>query len=180
MILRKLCKLLPKWAKDDRGTTAIEFSLLAIPFIFLSIGIIELSIMYASASLLEGATGSAARLIRTGQVQQSTGDQIAMFEEALCNYTRVIVNCNDIDYEVIVLDSYSDFEDNPANVDADGNFSSSGVDFGGVSDKILIRTAYRYSMMTPFVGQLLAGPDNARLFMSTIVLQTEPYEFEGS
>ena len=39
---------------------------------------------------------------------------------------------------------------------------------------------YTYTMMTPFIGQLLAGPNNSRLFMSTIVLQTEPYEFEGS
>lgn len=180
MILGKLRNIFFGWRKDESGTTAIEFSLLAIPYIFLSIGIIELSIMYASASLLEGATGSAARMVRTGQIQQSSGDQIAMFEDALCNYTRVIVDCNDIDYEVIVMSDFDDFDDNPANFDGDGNFTSSGVNFGGVSDKILIRTAYSYSMMTPFVGQLLAGANNERLFMSTIVLQTEPYEFEGS
>lgn len=169
-----------KWLRNKNGTTAIEFSLLSIPFVFLTIGIIELSIMYAAASLLEGATGSASRLIRTGQVQQTTADPLEMFENELCNFTRAIVNCAEIEFEVIVLDDFTDASGFPATVDENGDFLSSGVDFGGVSDKILVRAAYRYQMMTPFIGPLLAGADNSRLFVSTIVLQTEPYEFEGS
>jgi hypothetical protein len=34
--------------------------------------------------------------------------------------------------------------------------------------------------MNPFTGVLLVGPSNSKLFMSTIVLQTEPYDFEGA
>ncbi len=168
-----------RWVRREEGTTAIEFSLLAIPFVFLVVGIIELSLMYASASMLEGATGSAARLIRTGQIQQAGGDPQQMFQDALCGYALALINCNDIQIEVQVMASYTDFAGLAPVFDEDGDLVPSGFDVGGVSDRMLVRTAYRYTMATPFIGALLAGPGGSRLFMSTIVLQTEPYEFEG-
>ena len=39
-------------------------------FIYLMIGIIEMSLMFVASSLLDSATGQASRLIRTGQAQQ--------------------------------------------------------------------------------------------------------------
>ncbi|MEZ5919362.1 MAG: TadE/TadG family type IV pilus assembly protein [Alphaproteobacteria bacterium] len=174
-------KFIKKWLGKEDGTTSIEFSMLFIPYLMLSLGIIELSIMYASASLLEGATGSAARLIRTGQIQQET--TIApedMFRNALCDYTTALISCGDIVVEVVPLNSFNDYAAAPAVFDEDGNMVPQGFDAGGSNDRILVRVAYRYTMMTPFIGHLLAGPDNSRLFMSTIVLQTEPYEFSGN
>ncbi len=169
-----LCK---KLYKRKEGSTAIEFAMLAVPYVMLSLGIIELSLMYTSASLLEGATDSAARLVRTGQLQQADGGE-AMFRDALCNYATVLVNCEDIVVEVIPLASYNDFSGPVYN--ADGEMVSQGFDAGGSNDRMLIRTSYRFEMMTPLVGPLLNGEDGATTFISTIVLQTEPYEFQGA
>lgn len=178
-VFRSFFRLPRKWRRDENGTTAIEFSLLIVPYLMLTLGIIELSVMYASASLLEGATGSAARLIRTGQLQQSGGDPETVFRDALCDYATVLIRCADMQIEVTPLSSFEDVGDMQAQFDEDGNLITSGVDAGGSDDRVLIRVAYRYQMMTPFVGRLLAGPNNERLFMSTVVLQTEPYEFQG-
>ena len=166
--------------KRKEGTTAIEFSLLAIPYLFVSLGIIELSIMYASASLLEGATGSAARQVRTGQLQQALGDPATNFRDSICSYATILIDCNDVEIEVIPMDTYADFDSFAPVYDGDGNLVSQGFDAGGSDEIILIRTAYRYEMMTPVIGRLLAGADNSRLFMSTLVLQTEPYDFDGA
>ncbi len=175
-----LGKLLKKFIKKEDGATAIEFSLLFIPYLMLSLGIIELSVMYTSASLLEGATSSAARMIRTGQLQQDGGDPETLFRDGLCEYAVVLVNCNDVVVEVITMDSFADFGTYAPSYDGDGNMVSQGFDAGGSSDRVLIRTAYRYEMMTPFIGTLMAGPTASRLFMSTVVLQTEPYDFDGA
>ena len=173
--------LFRQWLAQREGSTAIEFSLLSIPYVFLSIGIIELAIMYAAASMLEGATGSAARLIRTGQIQQSANaDPEEMFRDALCEYAQALVNCNNVETEVVTLNSFSDVAATPLNFNQDGEFVSSGFDAGGVNDRVLIRTVYTYNMMTPFVGPLLTGGQNSRTFISSIVLQTEPYEFTGT
>lgn len=173
-----MCALFRKWLKRKSGTTAIEFSMLLIPYMMLALGIIELSVMFTAANLLEGATGTAARLIRTGQLQQSGGDPATQFRAALCQATSALIDCNDVVIEVKVLSSFSDYAG--PTYDADGNMVSSGFDAGGSGDKILVRTSYRYNMITPLVGPLLSGGTGSRVFISTIVMETEPYEFQGA
>ncbi len=167
-----------KFVKKEDGATAIEFSMLLMPYLMIVFGIIELSLMFTSASLLEGSADSAARLIRTGQIQQSNADPETMFRDALCQFAVVLIDCDDIVIEVSTLNSYGDFS--APTYDANGDMISSGFDVGGSNDKVLIRVAYRYSMVTPIVGPILNGAGGSRLFMSTIVLQTEPYEFQGA
>ncbi len=171
-------RYIKKWFVKDDGVTSIEFSMLLMPYILIALGIIELSLMFTTASLVEGATGSAARMIRTGQLQQGGGDPETEFRQELCNFATVLVECGDMIVEVRTLNSYNDYTD--ATFDGNGDMVSSGFDVGGSNDRILVRVAYRYSMMTPLVGNLLNGPDGSTLFVSTVVLQTEPYEFQGS
>lgn len=166
-----------KWFRRDDGSTAIEFSLLFMPYMLISLGIMEISLMFASASILEGATDSASRLIRTGNIQQSSADPETAFRDKMCEFAVILIDCADVEIEVSVLDNYGDYTG--ASFDGDGNMVSSGFDAGGSNDKVLIRVAYRYQMITPLVGPLLNGPGGSTLFISTIVLQTEPYEFQG-
>lgn len=168
-----------RWLGGNDATTAIEFSLIAVPYVFLTIGILELAVTFTTASLLEGATGSAARLIRTGQVQQYDGDPAEMFRTALCDYASALITCDNVVIEVMTMDSFADFGDMTAQFDEDGNMVSQGFSPGASSSRVLVRAAYRYNMMTPLIGPLIAGPDNSILFVSTIVLQSEPYDFEG-
>lgn len=167
-----------KWFRRCDGATAIEFSMLVMPFMLITLGIIELSIMFLSASIVEGATDSAARLIRTGKIQQSGGDQEAMFRTALCSFSTALVDCEDMIIEVIAIDNYTDYTD-PV-FDTDGAMISHGFDAGGSNSKVIVRVAFRYQMITPIVGNMLNGPDGATQFISTIVMQSEPYEFMGT
>ena len=175
-----LGKIRKKWIRKEEGVTAVEFSLLLAPYMMLTLGIIELYMMFVSASLLEGSTNSAARLIRTGQLQESNLAPEQVFRDALCDYNMAFINCNEIVVDVQQLDSFNDFGAAAPQFDGDGNLVSNGVNPGGASDRVLIRTAYRYEIMTPIVGQLLTGGTGSRLFMSTIVLQSEPYDFAGA
>jgi len=171
-------RLTSRWFKRRDGAVAIEFALLVMPFMLITLGIIELSLLFLSASIVEGATDSAARLIRTGQIQKSTGDHETMFRDALCSFTAALVKCEDMVVEVVPIESYADYTD-PV-YDSDGAMISQGFDAGGSNDKVIIRVAYRYKMITPIVGTMLNGPDGATQFISTIVLQSEPYEFGGA
>ncbi len=173
-------KFLKNWWGQKDGSTAIEFSMLAIPYVMLTVGIIELSISFASATLLEAATNSAARQIRTGQLQQASADPQADFRAQLCDYATVLINCNEVVIEVQTMETFSDFDSLAPQFDEDGNMLSRGFDAGASSDRVLVRVSYTYTMMTPFIGQLLAGADGTLFFMSTIVLQTEPYDFAES
>jgi Flp pilus assembly protein TadG len=176
--LKILCKTFRVWVAAKDAATAIEFSMLCMPFLMLMLGTFELAMMYASASLLENAAGQASRIVRTGQLQQSgSADPESVFRVKLCETASILVPCNDIRIESVPMGSYYDFSDLAPQYDEDGNMISRGFNAGGSDDTILIRVSYRYSMMTPFIAQLLLGPTGSRLLMSTIVLQTEPYDF---
>lgn len=164
--------------KRKEGSTAAEFAFLLMPYLVMSMGIIELSLMFTSESLLEGATSEAARKVKTGQIQQSGAPDLeAEFKNAICDYATVLIKCDDVIIEARVMESFSDAEAMQPTLDEDGNMVSSGFAIGGSSDRVLIRVAYRYNAFTPFVGPMLWGADNSRNFMSTVVLQSEPYDF---
>ena len=175
-------KLLKKFVKRKDGTTAVEFSLIAAPFVFMLIGLLEMALMFASQSLLEGAAATSARLIRTGQIQQSGGNPQAEFEDILCDFAEPLIACEDLQYQVVSMDDFQSAENfPPASFDDDGNLEGQQFTPGGVSDVVLIRVAYRYQITTPMFQPVLTNNgDNTRTMLSTIVLQTEPYEFEDS
>lgn len=172
-------KIILNWIKNEEAATAVEFALVAVPFSYILMGIIEMSLMFASMSTLDAATNQAARMIRTGQVQQTEGDPETLFRDTLCAGADVFLNCEGIRYEVINMEGFSNFADYPVSFDEDGNMQTQGFDAGGVNDVILIRTSYKYPLMTPLIGQALAdGINNTKVIMSTIVLETEPYDVQ--
>ncbi len=164
--------------KDRDGTAAIEFSLLAVPFVLTTICIIELGLYFANAFLLESSVNGASRMIQTGALQQTAStDQEDVFAAALCDIVDVVMNCNALQYEVRQLTDFG------ANSDAafndDGNldepaFEPASITAGCVA---LVRVAYRYQFITPFFGNIFGAEGTTRLLMATTVFRTEPYNF---
>ncbi len=170
--------MVANWIKREDGSTAVEFAMVAIPFIYLLLGIIEMSLMYVGMSTLDSATGQAARLVRTGQAQQSADPEQA-FKDSLCAAAETFLDCSKIQYEVIKMNGFSDFSSYPVSYDENGNLISQGFDAGSVDDVILIRAVYKYPLMTPLIGSLLSdSAGNTKTFISTVVLETEPYDVD--
>lgn len=165
--------------EDNSGATAIEFSLLALPFVMTCACIIELGIYFATAFVLESAVIDASRLIKTGQVQESaSGDQEAMFADAMCAVAGVLMNCDNLQYEVRKLDSFTADMSPTYNDDGDLEnppFQAASVTAGCVG---LVRVAYRYNFMTPFFANLFGNSGTSRLMVTTTVFKTEPYNFQ--
>ena len=165
------------WKKKEEGSTAIEFAMLSMPFIYIMLGIMEISLMFATNSVLDGAVNDAARLIRTGQVQEYNGNPEDLFKDKLCEKSSMLLDCSRFQYEVIEMDKFADFASYAATYDDDGNLESRGFHPGQVNSVNLIRVSYRYNLATPLIGDLLSnGPNRSRLMTSTIVLETEPYD----
>jgi len=173
-----------KIIRNDDGVTAVEFAFFAVPFVFLLIGMIEIGMLSTAGTLLQGATDDAARIIRTGQAQQSADPQGA-FEDRLCRKVDVILDCDDLVYEVIKIDDNQGFggiSDNMALIEPtfnpDGDLESDGFDPGSENSLVIIRVTYRYPLLSPFVGPFFSDKnDNTRLLMSTAIVQNEPYDF---
>lgn len=167
------------YKNDENGASAVEFALIAIPFIYLLAGILEMCLMFAAGAILHGGTGEAGRLIRTGQIQ-STADPQAAFEEALCDHVGIFLDCEAIVYEAIHLDEegFAGASVVEPDINDDGEMQPREFDPGEENSVILIRAAYNYPIMTPLFADFLSdAPNNTKLFISTLVLKNEPYKF---
>lgn len=173
-----MIKILRRWLKNEEGVTAIEFSLVAMPIFTIIFGIIELSMFFASGTVLEGASAEAARRIRTGQVQQADEPE-EEFKKLLCNQAGAMLDCDKIQYEVIHVggDSFSLADTMEPEFDADGNLKPHPFDPGSQSDVIMVRAYYQWHFYTPYLSNMLTAGSGQDWIahMSTVVIRTEPY-----
>ena len=90
---------------DERGATAVEFALVAAPFIALLVAIIQTFLVIFAGQLLETVVTQASRQILTGQAQ-SAGMTQDQFATLVCNQVRILFNCNNL---MIDVETYSAF-----------------------------------------------------------------------
>lgn len=76
---------------DERGATAVEFGLLALPFFVLIFAIVETAMTFFAQQVLESAVQDASRFIRTGQSQVDWDE--AAFRQAICDAAYGFIQC---------------------------------------------------------------------------------------
>ena len=172
------------FVRDRSGTTAIEFSLVAMPFLAMLFAILETALSLWSSQVLDNAVTNAGRLIYTGQFQQANAattdpsQLAAKFKEELCRNIVALLDCSEIKIDVRAADSFPDQSPQPP-ITADKQFDA--ANFGkyeppGPNKVVVIRAAYEYpvfvSLMNPNQANLANGK---RLLMGSAAFRTEPY-----
>jgi Flp pilus assembly protein TadG len=176
------------WRGDDRGATATEFAVVAMPFLMLLFGILSVSLYYFTNFSIENAAWQAARAIRTGQVQQSMGayagkvtteDRKKEFKRQLCLKVPTFLDCDS--KAVVIVQSNASFGGiSPPSCTTNGaiiNEASAAFDTGDASSVVLITVCYPWAAgnKLPFfkMGNLA---DGALLMQASVALRTEPYK----
>ncbi len=176
---------------DDRGATAIEFSVVAMPVVFLMVGIIEFCLSMTVANSLEAATNMSSRLGKTGYVDE----ELALTQEQtlMAEVERRVGPLIDMNKLEITSESYNDFDSltNPDILDdknGDGDFDDpnewTDVDHDGYQDGapglgetgaiVVYRVTYPWKLMTPLLNHIVG--DNGVLKLSAYsVVKNEPY-----
>ncbi len=103
-ILKKL-GIIKKFQRNDKGTTAVEFAFIGMPFFVLLFSIVEASLYFFAGQVLENAVSDAARMVRTGQFKGS--ETTEDFRQQVCDKASVLFRCEDIKVFVQIEDSFS-------------------------------------------------------------------------
>lgn len=180
-------QLLRRWRKDQSGETAIEFAMVAMPFLLLLFGIMSVCLYFFTNFTIENATWQAARAIRTGQVQQSQGayagavtleDRKKAFKKALCDKAPTFLDCSN--KAVVIVQSNTSFggivEPKCATNGTLINEASTGFDTGGASSVVLVTVCYPWTFggKLPFI-KLGTLNDGSLLMQASVAFRTEPY-----
>ena len=172
-----------KWAivrrfiRQQDGATAVEFAMVAAPFLAMMFAIIETALVFFAGQALETAGADSARLIMTGQAQTQGFDQ-AKFKDAVCAKIYGLFDCSAGLY--VDVKNYSSFAaiDTGKPVDANGVLQTGtfGYQPGGPGDIVVVRLLYQWPVYVSLLGLNLAdSAGSKRLLMSTIAFRNEPY-----
>ena len=172
------------FARDERGVTAIEFGILALPFFTIIFAIIETTMMFLAAQVLDSAVEDASRMIKTGRAQAS-GYNLTNFRSLMCGYTFGLfgTSCADVKIKVQKISNFTSTttSNTVQTCDYTGTKTCTWTvteDFnaGNGRDVIQVFAYYRWPLMVnlPYFN-LKNQPDNYRLLGATRVVRNEPF-----
>ncbi len=167
-----------------KGATAIEFALVAAPFLALLVAMFETALVFFAGRVLDEVTEEASRYILTGQAQQSNMTQ-AQFENYICTSTNTaalvnaLFNCNNL---MVNVENYSDFASASTSTptltfNANGTVSNTwNYSPGNPGSIVVIQVMYQWPIVLGPLGFNLSNLTNGdRLLVSTAVFKSEPY-----
>jgi Flp pilus assembly protein TadG len=168
-----------KFRQADQGATALDFALVALPFIFLMVSLLELAAVFLVYTTLENALANDARTIRTGQMQTSgTPPTAASFTTAICNNMGWLQSTCSSQLQVDVR-TETQFA-NPTEPDpmSTGTFNSAVLTFtpGTAGQIVLVRAFYQWPLFMPVMDAALSKARNGiAVIVATTTFVNEPY-----
>jgi Flp pilus assembly protein TadG len=182
-------QLLGEMRRNEDGATAVEFALIALPFLTLLIGMMSICIYFFTVLYTENAVWAAARDIRTGALQTGSGAysaattlalKQAKLKEIICSRTPNASTC--LPNLRVIVQARTAFSSIVAPSCTSGgdliNAATESASFDpGASSSIVLMTAcysWQFGGQLPFfkLGNLNGG---AYLIQASAAFRTEPY-----
>jgi Flp pilus assembly protein TadG len=172
-------KFLTRFLRDRRGSTAIEFTILAIPFSLLVFAILESCISFAGQEVMSNITDDIARQLRTGQIKPPLSE--SQLKDMICDRLEIIVS-EDCPGLVVDLRKYDTFAQAAAvriklTPDRDLDTTGFAVSPGPSMSKNMLRVFYKWPVMTDFMRKSMSNlKDGKTLHFATATWQNEPFD----
>jgi len=182
--LSRLQRFTRRFARAERGVTAVEFALVSLPLLMLVFGVLELGLVMLVITTLDGATQAASREIRTGRFQTSLTQpdtSAAGFKALVCsNMTWLSSQCSS--QLVVEVQTFASFNGlatappPPATYFDATHPTAPCFSPGQPGDIVLVRAFFDWQLFTPLLNVALdnTGAGSRRLF-STTAFRNEPY-----
>src|SRR5690242_11423625 len=162
---------------DSKGATAVEFALVAVPFLALIVALIQTFLVFFAQELLESVVQRSSRLILTGQVQSQQMKQDD-FKQAVCNQIVILFSCAGVmvDVQVATTGSSANTSAPTLAFKPDGTVANSWqFNAGSAGDVVVVKVMYQWPVFLGPLGFNLANlPNGNRLIMASAAFQNEP------
>ncbi|AZO26103.1 pilus assembly protein [Mesorhizobium sp. M1B.F.Ca.ET.045.04.1.1] len=175
---------------DRRGSTALEFAMLAMPFALLVFAILESCISFAGQEVMANVTDDIARQLRTGQLRKANVTE-ASIKTLICDRMAIMVTTNCPGSEpnaslLVDLREYATFADAAAagfkivnkEIVLTGTTSTTFTVSPGLAEsKNMLRVFYKWPVMTDFLAKQMANlKDGKTLHFASVTWQNEPFD----
>lgn len=179
---------------DADGASAVEFALVAAPFLGLCAAILQVGLLIWTMQNFEQSLQNAVRTVFTGQFQLATAGQtdaatlLALLRSRMCGKdsggAALLYSCEAVKIDVRTSSSFSTSTPSQAVDSSTGTWKQ---DFGSAytcprpGEIVTVTVAAKLQTFFGLVGLKLSDfADGSHLLMSTAVFRTEPYQTVGS
>lgn len=163
--------------RQQEGAAAVEFAMVAAPFLALMFAIMETAIVFFAGQALETAAADSARLIMTGQAQTQNMTN-ADFKNEVCKKVYGLFKCDASVY--VDVQKFASFAavTLPKPVDQNGKFvNNMSYQAGEPGDIVAVRLFYQWPVYVSLLGFNLSDmADGKRLLAATAIFRNEPYK----
>jgi Flp pilus assembly protein TadG len=169
--------------RDSKGATAVEFALIAAPFLAIIVALIQTFLVFFAQSVLENAVRQSSRQILTGQVQTQDASlsqtaAMAAFHQIVCNNSAVLFTCTGLMVDVQVANNWSSANTGMPTLtyDSNGNVANTWqFNPGNAGDVVVVRVMYLWPSFFGKIAFNLANQANgSREIMASAAFQNEP------
>jgi Flp pilus assembly protein TadG len=175
-LFRRFGRTSARFRKNTDGAYAIEFGIVAVPFIGLTMAIIEASLAFFAGQVMETALRDAARTIRTGQAQ-AEGVTATSFKCSVCNRMSGVFDCaGGLHVDVRSTGSFGGA--NFGTPGSGGNFDPNQSQFnpGAEGSVVVARVFYHWPVFSNVLGGSMANQSNGTILLqATTAFRNEPF-----
>jgi Flp pilus assembly protein TadG len=174
--------LLRRFSRSSRGSVAIEFAALAIPFFLLVFAVIETCVSFAGQQMLTNAADDVARKFRTGQIKPiDLVKDKDLVKDLVCERIEILVakGCDGLEID---LKSHATFAEAAAvrikfTADGDIDDTNFSIEPGLSLSKNQLRVFYRWPVMTDLLRKSMSNIKGGyTLHFASVTWQNEPFD----
>lgn len=167
-----------RFARADGGAAAVEMALIAMPFLALTFGIIQLALIFLVSASVENAMDAASRTIRTGQFQTGAAPTPAAFKTSICDSLGWLQGDCDANLylDVETFPTFAAVTAPPVVVNKVFNPAVLTFTPGVPGSIVVVRAYYEWPLQAPLMSQGLQTIGGGKaLLTTTIAFRNEPY-----
>ena len=177
------------FASDDSGATAVEFGVVALPFLMMVFFIINIGFYYFTINSLDKGVSDATRQVLTGTAQ-SNNMTVGQFKSLICSQANIgggTIDCTKL--TILITSSTTGWADLIAKAGAQSCTSNGTLNAStgqasdllaaytnGTSAYVMVTACYSWngSKLLPYFNFSRLS-DGTTLMQSAIAFETEPY-----
>jgi Flp pilus assembly protein TadG len=175
----------PRLVRDEDGSAAIEFALVALPFLLFVLGLLGMGLYFLATTSLEYGVEAAARKLRTGEAEKgnmSVGD----FRKLVCDKAGPYIDCDKVSTIVQHATSWNGITPQ-ACTDSTGKMAGSSGSSGELiskyagtsSEVVLVTLCYEWDLAENFKFLKLGSKGDGSgpaIIQAATAFKSEPYK----
>lgn len=168
--------------RDATGATAVEFAIVATPFLMFVLALIGCALYFFILNSVEKGMDQSSRLIRTGQATK-TKMTVDQFKQKICAGAGQWVRCDQLQ---VFVSHYSDWASVQTQPCVDENkaiikntvpgSTLISVQAGSASDVVIVTACYKWNFTKAFPFLNLSNmSDGSMMLQTATAFRSEPY-----